>query len=125
MLLDVMKDGKFQIFFSFMAIEETTFNSIATSGTDKFIDKCTILTRKDYSEFAIPYVPNFTIIQKGKSGVVIDMNIHLEIIEDAILKLVWRSGNSAIKRTSMLNNNIFLIGLKMCRGTFTTFKRFT
>ncbi|EKN67286.1 hypothetical protein BAZO_08996 [Schinkia azotoformans LMG 9581] len=80
---------------------------VATSGTDKFIDKCTILTRKDYSEFAIPYVPNFTIIQKDKSGVVIDMNIYLEIIEDAILNLVWHSGNSAIKRTSMLNNNIF------------------
>lgn len=72
MLLHVVKDYKVQIFFNFVAGEETTFNTMATSGIDKYMDKCAVLLRKDYSEFAIPCMPNFTIIPKDKSGVVID-----------------------------------------------------
>ncbi|BAU27187.1 hypothetical protein DFP93_104278 [Aneurinibacillus soli] len=72
MLLHVVKDYKIQIFFNFIAGEETTFNTMATSGIDKYMDKCAVLLRKDYSEFAIPCMPNFTIIPKDKSGVVID-----------------------------------------------------
>ncbi|MEG0552148.1 MAG: hypothetical protein RR533_01275 [Carnobacterium sp.] len=71
-LLDTIKEFKVQVFFNFMAEEETTFNGIATSGIDRLIDKCSPLIRKDYSEFAIPCLPNFTIIPKDKSGVVID-----------------------------------------------------
>ncbi|TYQ16973.1 UNVERIFIED_CONTAM: hypothetical protein Cloal_3563 [Acetivibrio alkalicellulosi] len=71
-LLQVLKDFKVQVFFNFQANEETTFNSVATTGVDKYIDKCQLLTRQDYSEFAIPCIPNFTIIPKDKSGVVID-----------------------------------------------------
>lgn len=98
MLLDVVKDYKVQVFFSFMAVEETTFNSVATLGIDKFIDKCSILTRKDYSEFAIPCIPNFTIIPKDKSGVVIDSRMlktengaQLSKEKEDILKL-WIEG---------------------------------
>lgn len=76
-LLDTIKEYKVQIFFSFIAEEETTFNSIATTGIDRFIDKCLLLTRKDYSEFAIPCLPNFTIIPKDKSGVVLDSRMQL------------------------------------------------
>ncbi|TVX95084.1 transcriptional regulator [Cohnella terricola] len=72
MLLQVVKDYKLQVFFSFESGEETTFNSIATAGIDKYIDKCAVLVRKEYSEFAVPCMPNFTIIPKDKSGVVID-----------------------------------------------------
>ncbi|MBS5909175.1 MAG: transcriptional regulator [Paenibacillus macerans] len=72
MLLTVVKEFKVQVFFSFESGEETTFNNIATSGVDKYIDKCAPLIRKDYSEFAIPCLPNFTVIPKEKSGVIID-----------------------------------------------------
>jgi hypothetical protein len=72
MLMDVVKDFKIQIFFSFEQGEETTFNNMATAGVDKYIDKCAPLIRKDYSEYCIPCIPNFTIIPKDKSGVVID-----------------------------------------------------
>lgn len=72
MLLDVVKDYKVQVFFNFMAEEETSFSGIATAGVDRFIDKCTPLLRKEFSEFAIPCLPNFTIIPKDKSGVIID-----------------------------------------------------
>lgn len=71
-LLQILEKYKVQVFFSFQANEETTFNSMATTGIDKYIEKCELLTRQSYSEFAIPCVPNFTIIPKDKSGVVID-----------------------------------------------------
>lgn len=71
-LLQVLGEYKIQVFFSFETGEETTFSNIATAGIDKYLDKCNVLTRKSYSEFAIPTVPNFTIIPKDKSGVVID-----------------------------------------------------
>ncbi|WP_249659475.1 transcriptional regulator [Lysinibacillus fusiformis] len=97
-LLDTIKDYKVQIFFNFMAEEETTFNGIATAGIDRLIDKCSVLVRKEYSEFAIPCLPNFTIIPKDKSGVVIDTRMHttengarLSKEKEDILKL-WIEG---------------------------------
>lgn len=77
-LLNVAKDYSIQVFFNFENGEETTFNHIATAGIDKFIDKCAPLTRKSYSEYAIPCLPNFTIIPKDKSGVVIDKKMLLD-----------------------------------------------
>jgi len=97
-LLDTVKDYKVQIFFNFMAEEETTFNGIATAGIDRLIDKCSVLIRKDYSEFAIPCLPNFTIIPKDKSGVIIDTRMQttengarLSKEKEDILKL-WIEG---------------------------------
>ncbi|MGE7951596.1 transcriptional regulator [Lysinibacillus xylanilyticus] len=97
-LLDTVKDYKIQIFFNFMAEEETTFNGIATAGIDRLIDKCSVLVRKDYSEFAIPCLPNFTIIPKDKSGVIIDTRMQttengarLSKEKEDILKL-WIEG---------------------------------
>jgi len=71
-LLNAVKEYKIQIFFSFEGKEETTFSHIATAGIDRFIDKCSALVRQDYSEYAIPCIPNFTIIPKDKSGVILD-----------------------------------------------------
>jgi hypothetical protein len=71
-LLNTVKDYKIQIFFSFECREETTFNHIATAGVEKFVDKCSGLTRREYSEYAVPCLPNFTIIPKDKSGVILD-----------------------------------------------------
>jgi hypothetical protein len=72
MLLDVVQKYRIQIFFSFEPREDTTFNHVATAGIDKFIDKCAPLLRNTYSEFAIPCIPNFTVIPKEKSGVILD-----------------------------------------------------
>nr|WP_278429679.1 transcriptional regulator [Brevibacillus laterosporus] len=98
MLLNVVKEYKLQVFFSFETGEETTFNSMATAGIDKYIDKCNPLIRKDYSEFAVPCVPNFTVIPKDKSGVVIDsrmlqtdLGAQLSKEKEDILKL-WIEG---------------------------------
>ncbi|MGE7022170.1 hypothetical protein [Solibacillus cecembensis] len=98
LLLDAIKEFKVQVFFNFMAEEETTFNGIATAGIDRLIDKCSVLVRKEYSEFAIPCLPNFTIIPKDKSGVIIDTRMQttengarLSKEKEDILKL-WIEG---------------------------------
>ncbi|MDR0267389.1 transcriptional regulator [Paenibacillus sp.] len=98
MLLQVIKDFKVQLFFSFESGEETTFSSIATAGIDKYIDKCAPLLRKEYSEYAVPCIPNFTVIPKEKSGVIIDSRMiqtengaQLSREKEDILKL-WIEG---------------------------------
>jgi len=98
MLLETVKDYKVQVFFNFVSEETTTFNGIATAGIDRLIDKCSPLMRKEYSEFAIPCLPNFTIIPKDKSGVVIDTKMEalengarLSKEKEDILKL-WIEG---------------------------------
>ncbi|TVX92033.1 transcriptional regulator [Paenibacillus agilis] len=97
-LLDTIKAYKVQVFFSFETGEETTFNSMSTAGIEKYIDKCGVLTRKDYSEFVVPCIPNFTIIPKDKSGVIIDsrmlqteQGVQLSKEKEDILKL-WIEG---------------------------------
>ncbi|NLD46085.1 MAG: transcriptional regulator [Clostridiaceae bacterium] len=98
-LLQVVKKYKIQIFFNFQANEDTTFNNMATAGVEKYIDKCQLMTRQDYSEFVIPCLPNFTIIPKDKSGVIIDVKmektesggVKLSEAKENILKL-WIQG---------------------------------
>ncbi|WP_425448063.1 hypothetical protein [Dethiothermospora halolimnae] len=76
-LLDVVKDYKVQIFFNFETNEENTFSQMAINGIEKYVDKCQMLTKKSYSEFAIPCIPNFTIIPKDKSGVILDSKMYV------------------------------------------------
>lgn len=71
-LLDVFKDYEVQCFFSYEADDSTTFNALATEGIEKYEDRCAPLMGKPFSEYAIPCLPNFTIIPKDKSGVVLD-----------------------------------------------------
>lgn len=97
-LLDVFKDYGVQCFFSYEADDSTTFNALATEGIEKYEDRCAPLMGKPFSEYAIPCLPNFTIIPKDKSGVVLDsrmvMNedtVELSKEKEDILKL-WIDG---------------------------------
>ncbi|MCI9297634.1 MAG: transcriptional regulator [Lachnospiraceae bacterium] len=76
-LLNVLKDYRVETFFSFENREETTFNAIAAEGIEKAIERCKPLMGKTYSEFAIPVVPNFTVLPKNKSGVILDSKMHM------------------------------------------------
>lgn len=76
-LLNVFKDYRVETFFSFENREETTFNAVAEEGIEKMIDRCAPLAGKPYSEFAIPVLPNFTVLPKNKSGVVLDSKMHI------------------------------------------------
>ncbi|MWC31328.1 transcriptional regulator [Paenibacillus sp. MMS18-CY102] len=99
MLMQLIEEYRIQVFFNFETGEDSTFSSIATAGIDKFIDRCAPLTRKTYSEFSIPCVPNFTIIPKDKSGVIIDSRmlqtengtVQLSQEKEDVLKL-WIEG---------------------------------
>lgn len=71
-LLDVLKDYKVETFFSFEGRDDTTFDSMAAEGVQKYIDRCEPLVGRPYSEYAIPCLPNFTVIPKNKSGVTLD-----------------------------------------------------
>lgn len=76
-LLDVFKDYRVSTFFSFENREETTFNALAAEGMEKAIEKCAPLIGRPYSEFAIPVLPNFTVIPKNKSGVTLDTKMRV------------------------------------------------
>lgn len=76
-LMDVVKDYKIQMFYNFQTGEDTTFNYVATAGVEKFIDKSMPLAKKDYSEFISCCLPNFTIVPKEKSEVVLDNRMQL------------------------------------------------
>lgn len=98
-ILDVVKDYRVQVFFDFELSEDTTFNHVATAGIEAFIDRTASLAGKEYSEFSIPCLPNFTVIPKDKSGVVIDSrmiindnnNAELSKEKEDIMKL-WIEG---------------------------------
>lgn len=98
-LMDTVKEYKIQMFYSFQTGENTTFNYVATSGVESFIEKSMPLTRKDYSEFVSCCLPNFTIVPKEKSEVVLDNkmlmteqgNAKLSDAREDIMKL-WIEG---------------------------------
>lgn len=77
-LLNTIRPYRISLFFSFQTGEDTTFNYVATEGIEKFKEKCLPLTRQDYSEFAIPCIPNITIIPKDKSELIIDKKMFLQ-----------------------------------------------
>lgn len=71
-LMDAIREYKIQVFFNYQTGEQTTFNYVATSGVDSFIEKSAILAKRDYSEYVSCCLPNFTIVPKEKSEVVLD-----------------------------------------------------
>ncbi|MDR1066646.1 MAG: transcriptional regulator [Clostridiales bacterium] len=71
-LLYGIVDYKIQTFFSFETCDETSFAKVATNGVEDFMDRAQILTRKEYSEYAVPCLPNMSVVPKNKSGVTID-----------------------------------------------------
>lgn len=76
-ILDVLKDFSVQCFFSYETGDKTTFNAMASEGIEAYENKCSALIGKPFSEYAIPCIPNFTIIPKDKSGVILDKRMYL------------------------------------------------
>ncbi|MDR2022492.1 MAG: transcriptional regulator [Hungatella sp.] len=69
-LLNVLYEYGIKTFFSFEIREETTFNRIATDGINAFVNRCEPLQDKSYSAYAVPCLPNVTVVPKDKSGVI-------------------------------------------------------
>jgi hypothetical protein len=69
-LVDCLYKYGVKTFFSFETREESTFNRIAVDGVDYFVNRCEPLMNREFSAFAVPCLPNITVIPKDKSGVV-------------------------------------------------------
>ena len=76
--MSILKDHKVVTFFSMIGTNETTFSNLATTGIDKYLEKTKHLQRRDFSEYLVPCFPNFTIIPKEKSVVVLDYKLMLQ-----------------------------------------------
>ena len=77
-LMTILGEYKIQVFFNFEGNSETSFDNLATTGVDKYIEKTQVLENQSYSEYLIPVLPNFTIIPKDKTGVILDYKIKFE-----------------------------------------------
>lgn len=77
-LMNAIYPYKITTFFSFEPGEETTFSDMASTGVEKYKEKCKFLMKKEYSEFLVPCIPNITIIPKDKSGVILDKKMIMD-----------------------------------------------
>ena len=77
-LMTILAEYRVQVFFNFEGKPETSFDNLATMGVDKYIEKTQMLENQKYSEYLIPVIPNFTIIPKDKSGVMLDYKMKFE-----------------------------------------------
>lgn len=77
-LMEILGKYKVQLFFNFEGNDETTFDNMSTMGVDKYLEKTKVLENQKYSEFLVPVIPNFTIIPKDKSGVILDYKMKYE-----------------------------------------------
>ena len=69
-LLGLLSEYHVKTFFSFETGEKATFDRVAKDGISPFRERCETLINKDFSAFAIPCLPNVTVIPKNRSGVV-------------------------------------------------------
>ena len=78
LLMTILGKYKVHTFFSVSGSDETTFNNLATIGVEKYVEKTRNLQYREYSEYLIPCMPNFTIIPKEKSSVILDYKLLLD-----------------------------------------------
>lgn len=75
-LLQTLYYYKVQSFISFKGNENNDFASLSSRGIKKYVEKTKSLENQVYSEYAISCLPNFTIIPKEQSGIVLDKKIN-------------------------------------------------
>lgn len=95
-LMDACKAYKVQIFFNMNANDKTTFSNMSTEGVTKYVDQTAPLQGHDYSEYLVACIPNFTIIPKEKSAVILDYKMRLkdavvDVDKDDLIKF-WIEG---------------------------------
>ena len=69
-LLNLLAEYQVKLFFSFETGEDTTFDKVSREGIGAFQDRCLPLMDKDFSAYAVPCLPNITVVPKNKSGVI-------------------------------------------------------
>jgi len=69
-LVNLLAEYQVKLFFSFETGEDTTFDKVSREGIGAFMDRCQPLMDKSFSAYAVPCLPNITVIPKNKSGVI-------------------------------------------------------
>lgn len=79
LVASILSKYKVLTIFSIVSSEETTFNNLATTGLNKYIERTRELQNKrGFSEYLVPVIPNFTVIPKDKSAVILDYKLKLD-----------------------------------------------
>lgn len=78
MIASTLAKYKIQIFFNFELNEKMTFENLSINTIDNIEDELKEAIGKEYSEYLIPVIPNFTIIPKSQSGVVLDKKLEFD-----------------------------------------------
>ena len=98
LLVNMLAEHQVKLFFSFETTEDATFDKVSREGVGSFQDRCEVLVNKDYSAYAVPCLPNITVIPKNKSGVITGslMKTDGETVEyskaDEDIRRFWISG---------------------------------
>jgi hypothetical protein len=82
--MSILKVHKVTTFFSVIGTNDTTFSNLATTGIAKYLDKTKELRHREFSEYLVPCLPNFTIIPKEKSTVILDYKLMLQKDKDIV-----------------------------------------
>ena len=69
-LVNMLAEHQVKLFFSFETGEDTTFDKVSREGISAFQERCAPLMDKEFSAYAVPCLPNITVIPKNKSGVI-------------------------------------------------------
>ena len=70
-IANILEKYKIQLFFNFEANDKTDFKTFSIKGLEEYKNKTTEIENKSYSEYLILSIPNFTIIPKNKSKVLV------------------------------------------------------
>jgi len=70
LLVNMLAQHQVKLFFCFETGEDATFDKVSREGVGSFQDRCEQLVNKDFSAYAVPCLPNITVIPKNKSGVI-------------------------------------------------------
>lgn len=69
-LVNLLSEYQVNLFFSFETSPETSFDKISREGIGVFQDRCAPLMDKDFSAYAVPCLPNISVLPAAKSGVI-------------------------------------------------------
>jgi hypothetical protein len=69
-LIGLLSEYQVKTFFSFETGEKTTFDTVAREGVGAFMSRCEPLINKEFSAYAVPCLPNITVVPKNRSGVI-------------------------------------------------------
>lgn len=88
-LANILEKYKIQLFFSFHADENTDFKSLSINGIDGYKNQTKVLENKSFSEYLVCSLPNFTLVPKNRSKILIGEKIIRENENESMMEEVF------------------------------------